>query len=173
MSNRTMTKLLGLRALEEGRAETELAKQRQLRQSCLDALHAHQARKQVASRALHHALAIGDRSEAISAEMALAYGPLERRTLQRQLAELERSVETATAAWRHSRVRRLQIETVLETEHARGRRQTQIREQKTLDAWFLSSRPVRRTVDADENSQREPGNGTRHDGTVRATSIEE
>jgi flagellar export protein FliJ len=173
MSNRTMTKLLTLRAIEEGRAETELAKQRQLRQACLDALHAHQARKHVASRALHHALAIGDRSEAISAEMALAYGPLERRILQRQLAQLERSVESAAAVWQHSRVRRLQIETVLETEDARRRREAQIREQKTLDAWFLSSRPVRRTVNADENSQRKPGNGTRHDGTVRATSIEE
>jgi flagellar export protein FliJ len=173
MSNRTMKKLLTLRAIEEGRAETELAKQRQLRQACLDALHAHQARKHVASRALHHALAIGDRSEAISAEMALAYGPLERRILQRQLAQLERSVESAATAWQHSRVRRLQIETVLETEHARRRREVQIREQKTLDAWFLSSRPVLLTVHADENFQREPGNGARHDGTARATGIEE
>ncbi len=172
MSNRTIKKLLTLRAMEEGRAETELAKQRQLRQACLDALHAHQATQHDASRALHHALAIGDRSEAISAEMALAYGPLERRILQTQLGQLERSVESAATAWQHSRVRRLQIETVLETEDARRRRESQIREQKTLDAWFLSSRPLRRTANADENSQREPGNGSGHDGTVRATSIE-
>jgi flagellar biosynthesis chaperone FliJ len=173
MSDRTMKKLLTLRAVEEGRAETELAKQRQLRQACLDALHAHQDRKHLASRALHHALAIGDRSEAISAEMALAYGPLELRILQAQLAQLERSVESAATAWQHSRMRRLQIETVLETEEARRKREAQIREQKKLDAWFLSSRLVLRTVNADENSQREPGNGTGHDGTVRATSIEE
>jgi flagellar export protein FliJ len=168
-----MAKLLTLRSLEEGRAETELANQRRLRQACLDALHAHETREHVALHALHHALAIGDRSEAISAEMALAYSPLKRGILQRQLAPLERSVESAAAAWQHSRARRLQIETVLETEDARWRREAQIREQKTLDAWFLSSRPVRRTINADENSHRESRNGTRHDGIVRATSIEE
>ncbi len=173
MSNRTMKKLLTLRAIEEGRAETELAKQRQLRQACLDALHAYQSRKHVASRALYHALAMGDRPEAISAEMALAYGPLEPRILQGQLAQLERSVGSAAAAWQHSRVERRQIETVLERDQARDRREAHIREQKTLDAWFLSSGPVRRTVHADENSQREPRNGARHDGTVRATSNEE
>jgi flagellar export protein FliJ len=168
-----MKKLLTLRAIEEGRAETELATQRYLKQTCLDALHAHQARKHAASRALYHALAIGDRSEAISAEMALAYGPLERRILQKQLAQLERSVESAAAAWQHSRVRRLQIETVLETEDARRRREVKRREQKALDAWFLCSCPVRRTVHTDENFQREPGNSTLPDGTARATSIEE
>ena len=168
-----MKKLLTLRVIEEGRAETELAKQRQLRQACLDALHAHQSRKHVASRALHHGLAIDDRPEAISAEMALAYSPLERRILQMQLAQLELSVESAAAAWQHSRVRRLQIETVLEKDDARDRREAHVREQKTLDAWFLSSGPVRRTVHADENFQREPRNGAKHDGTVRATSNEE
>ena len=167
-----MAKLLTLRSLEEGRAETELANQRRLRQACLDALHAHQARKHVASHALHHALAIGDRSEAISAEMALAYIPLKRGILQRQLAPLERSVESAAAAWQHSRARRLQIETVLETEAAKRRCEAQIREQKALDAWFLS-RPVRRAARADENVQREPGNGASHNGMVRATNIEE
>jgi flagellar export protein FliJ len=155
MSSRTIKKLLALRSIEEGRAETELAKQRQLKQTCLDALQAHQTRKHVASRALHHALATGDRSEAISAEMALAYDPLERRILQRQLAQLERSVESATTVWQHSRVRRLQIETVLETEDARRRREAQLREQKSLDSWFLSSQSIRRTVQADENFQRE------------------
>lgn len=173
MSKRTLKKLLTLRAIEEARAETELAKQRQLRQACLDALHAHQTRKHVASRALHRALEIGDRSEAISAEMALAYGPLERRILQRQLAQLERGVGSAATAWQHSRVRRLQIETVLETEDAKRRREAQIREQKALDTWFLCSHPVLRTVHGDENFHREPGNCTRHDGTVRATSTEE
>jgi flagellar export protein FliJ len=173
MSNRTMTKLLALRSIEEEQAEADLAKQRQLRQACLDALAAHQARKHVASRALHHALAKGDRSEAISAEMAVAWGPLERRILQRQLAQLERSIESATAAWQHSRVRRLQIETVLEAEDARRRREARLREQKALDAWFLSSRFTRHTVPADENFQRELGAGIQNDGTVRAASIEE
>jgi flagellar biosynthesis chaperone FliJ len=173
MRNRIMAKLLTLRSLEEGRAETELANQRRLRQACLDALHAHETREHVASHVLHHALAIGDRSEAISAEMALAYSPLKRGILQRQLAPLERSVESAAAAWQHSRARRLQIETVLETEAAKCRCEAQIREQKALDAWFLSSRPVRRAARADENVQRESGNGTRHDGMVRATTVEE
>jgi flagellar export protein FliJ len=168
-----MKKLLALRSIEEGRAETELAKQRQLRQACLDALHAHQARKHVASRALHHALATGDRSEAISAEMGLACGPLEHRILQRQLAQLERCVESATAAWHHSRVRRLQMETVLEAEDARRKRDAQLRAQKALDAWFLSSRSIRRSVQADESFQRELRALTEHDGTPRATSIEE
>lgn len=173
MSIRTIKKLLTLRAIEEGRAETELAKQRHLRQTCLDALHALQARKHVASRTLYHALAIGDRSEAIPAEMALAYGPLEYRILQTQLAQLERSVECASVVWQHSRVRRLQIETVLETEDARRGREAQTREQKALDAWFLSSCSVRRAVHTDENFQREPGNDSRQDGSLRATSIEE
>ena len=162
-----MKKLLTLRAIEEGRAETELAKQRHLRQTCLDALHAQQVRKHVASRALNHALAGGDRTEAISAEMALAYGPLQRGFLQRRLAQLERSVEFATATWRRSRVERQQMETVLETEDARRRHEAERREQKVLDAWFL------RAVDTDEIFQRKPGNGARPDGTVRATSIEE
>jgi flagellar export protein FliJ len=173
MSSKAMKKLLALRSIEEGTAETELAKQRRLRQICLDELEAHLARKHVASCALHHALTKGDRTEAISAEMALACGPLERRILQRQLAHLERSVESATAAWQHSRIRRLQVETVLEAEGARRKRDSQLREQKALDAWFLCSRSIRCSVQANESFQRELRPLTEDDGTARATCNEE
>jgi hypothetical protein len=105
--------------------------------------------------------------------MALACGPLEHRILQRQLAQLERSVESATAAWQDSRVRRLQIETILEAEDARRRREAKLHDQKLLDSWFLSSRSIRRTVHADESFQRERCAGAELDGTARATSIEE
>jgi hypothetical protein len=76
-----MKRLLALRAIEEEREETELRRQRQLRQTCVDALQASHERKMVALRALHQALHSDDRPEALSAEMALACGPLERRTL--------------------------------------------------------------------------------------------
>jgi flagellar export protein FliJ len=173
VSSRTIKKLLALRSIEESRAETELAQQRQLRQKCLDALQALQARKHLASGALHLGLAIADRSEAISAEMALTCVPLERRILQRQLVELDRSVESASAAWTNSRVRRLQIQTVFEKEATRHKREAKLHEQKLLDSWFLFSRSVRCTVPADENPQRERCAETKPDGTVRASSIKE
>src|ERR1700743_3513480 len=108
-----MKRLHALRLLEEEREEAELRKQRQLRQACLDALHASEARKALASRALHSALDSGDRAEALSAEMALACGPMQRRILQGRLAQLEEIIEIAAAAWQVSRVRRLQMETVM------------------------------------------------------------
>ena len=76
MSERgTMKRLLALRVVEEEREEAELRRQRQLRQVCLDALAANDERKAIASRALHAALDSGNRSDAISAEMALACWP--------------------------------------------------------------------------------------------------
>lgn len=149
-----MKRLLFLRAMEEERAEAEVGKQRRLMQACLDALEASAARKQSALCALHRALELGDRSEAISAEMVLACGPLERQNLQRRLAHLERNVESATAAWRTSRVRRMQIKTLMEAEQSRLRREALVKEQKALDAWFLSSRADRLRCE-DENFPRE------------------
>src|SRR6201995_1412466 len=120
MSGRkSMKGLLALRAMEEAREETELRGQRQLRQTCLDALQASHERKMVALRALHQALHSGDRPEAISAEMALACGRRERRTLQRRLVQLEAMVERASTAWQGSRLGRLQMETLVETAETR------------------------------------------------------
>lgn len=166
-----MKRLLALRALEEEREETELRKQRQIRQSCLDALEASEARKSLAMHALHIALDSGDRAAAISAEMALACGPMERHILQRRLTQLDAMVEAATAAWQSSRVRRLQMETLVQQAESHLRRDAQTREQKRLDGWFLSSRPQRWAAERDENSQREAPHSAERSGTVRAGSV--
>ncbi len=168
-----MKRLLALRAIEEEREEAELRQQRQLRQICLDALNASEARQALALRVLHTALDSGDRAEAISAEMALACGPMERHTLQRRLAQLDAAVEVATAAWQGSRVRRLQMETIVDTAEVNLHRETQTREQKRLDGWFLSSRPQKFAALSDENSQRETQYPAKLDGTVRADSVHE
>jgi flagellar export protein FliJ len=170
---RPMKRLLALRVIEEGREETELRKQRQLRQMCLDALKASEARKALASRALHAALDSGDRAAAISAEMALACDPMERHILQRRLTLLDVMVEGATATWQASRVRRLQMETVVETAQASIRKETQMREQKTLDGWFLLSWPQRFAARSHENSQREMLRPAERDGMARADSVPE
>ena len=168
-----MKRLLALRIVEEEREETELRKQRQLRQVCLDALKASDARKALASCALHAALDSGDRDSAISAEMALACGPMERLVLQRRLTQLDAMVEVAAAAWQGSRVRRLQMQTLVETAEANFRRETLIREQKSLDGWFLSSRLPRRAPDSHENSQREAPQPVQRDGMARADKAHE
>jgi hypothetical protein len=170
---RPMKRLLALRAIEEEREEAELRQQRQLRQICLDALNASEARQALALRVLHTALDSGDRAEAISAEMALACGPMERHILQRRLAQLDAAVEVATAAWQGSRVRRLQMETIVDTAEINLHRERQTREQKRLDGWFLSSRPQKLTALSDENSQRESQYPAKRDGTVRADSVHE
>ena len=92
-ARKLINRLLALRVMEEQREETELRRQRQLRQVCFDALQASEARKAAALRVLHTALDTGDRAEAISAEMALACAPLERHTLRWQLAQLDVLVE--------------------------------------------------------------------------------
>jgi len=170
-ARKSMKRLLALRAMEEEREETELRRQRQLQQTCLDALQASHERKMVALLALHQALHSEDRPEAISAEMALACGPLERRTLQRRLVQLDAMVERASTAWQGSRLRRLQMETLVEAAETRHRREAQTREQKTLDGWFLSSRPKRSVTGTNENSQRELSGSAECNGTVRADSV--
>ena len=168
---RPIKRLLALRVIEEEREETELRKQRQMKQICLDALLACEARKSVALRALHLALDEGDRAAAISAEMALACGPMERHFLQRRLTQLDAMVEAAAAAWQSSRVRRLQMETLVETAESHLRKEAQTREQKRLDAWFLSSRPQRLATGSHENSQREAPHPAERDGIARADSV--
>jgi flagellar export protein FliJ len=170
---RPVTRLLALRRIEEERDETELRKQRQLREACLDALEASEASKALASRALQTALGSGDRADAISAEMALACGPMKRRVLQRRLAQLDAMVEMAATAWQSSRVRRLQMESLVETAETNYRKEMRTREQKTLDGWFLSSRPQWPAAHAPESFQRERAALAEHDGPMRAKSIQE
>jgi flagellar export protein FliJ len=172
MSGRqAMKRLLALRLMEEEREETELRRQRQLRQACVDALEANEARKAMASRVLHGALDSGDRAEAISAEMALACGPMERRILQPRLLQLDATVAIATAAWQASRMRRLQMETLVEAAETEERRKTLTREQKMMDRWFLSSRPQPIAEQTDESFQREQPALAECSGTRRAKSV--
>jgi flagellar biosynthesis chaperone FliJ len=170
-TRKPMKRLLALRVMEEQREQTELRRQRQLRQLCLEALEASEARKAAALRVLHTALDTGDRAEAISAEMALACGPLERHALQRRLAQLDLLIEKASAAWQSSRVRRLQIETLVDAQEARSRREAQSREQKTIDGWFLTSRFESLAARSHENFQREVPGPVEGDGAVRATNL--
>jgi flagellar export protein FliJ len=167
-AHKPMKRLLALRLIEEEREEAELRKQRQLRQACLDALGASKERKALASHALHAALDSGDRTEAISAEMALACGPLERRSLRRRLEQLDGMVERTSAAWQASRVRRLQMETLVEATANRIRKEAETRQQKTLDGWFLSSQPKCSPILLHENSQREVLCSAERHGTMRA-----
>jgi hypothetical protein len=172
MSGRqAMKRLLALRLMEEEREETELRRQRQLRQACVDALEANEARKALASRALHAALDSGDRVEAISAEMALACGPMERRILQPRLLQLDATLAIVTAAWQASRTRRLQMETLVEAAESQESRKTLIREQKMMDRWFLSSRPQPIAEQTDESFQRERPALAECSGTTRAKSV--
>ena len=168
-----MKRLLALRVIEEEREETELRKQRQLRQACVEALQSSERRTALGLRALHAALDSGDRAEAISAEMALACGPLERHRLQRRLTQLDAFVEMSSAAWQRSRVRRLQMETLVQQGETRFRREAQVREQKALDGWFVSSRSNGFAMRLDENSQREISDSAERNGTARAESVHE
>jgi flagellar export protein FliJ len=170
---KSMQKLFALRVLEEEREETELRRQHRLRQTCLEALQALEARKTVASRALHSALVSGDRVEAISAEMALTCGPLERHALQRRLAQLDALVESASARWQGSRVRRLQMETLVSAAESRSRKEAHVRDQKMLDGWFLFSRPAWSALHEDENFHREASGSAHCDGTARASGVQE
>lgn len=172
MSKRTMKRLLALRAVEEERAEAEIQKQRQLRQSCVDELRASEEARAGALWALHAALHMGDRTSSIAAEMTLSFGPLRRRILQRRLTHLEAMVETATMAWQHSRLRRLQIQTLMDAAAARLQQELKDQEQKELDTWFLSREPLPNQREY-ENFQRELAAPIGTDGMARAKSPQE
>ena len=168
---RAMKRLLALRLIEEEREEAELRRLRQLRQACLDALEVNEARRAIASRALHAGLDSGDRTEAVSAEMALACGPMERLILRQRLTQLDAAVATATGTWRASRTRRLQMESLVETAVTHERKEVLTREQKMMDRWFLSSQPRRLRTDVDESFQREQVVPAERGGTMRAKSV--
>jgi hypothetical protein len=170
MNRRSIIRLLSVRAAEEEHAEAELGKQRQLQQMCVNALQASEAGRQLASRALHHALATGDRCEALSAELLLACDPLKRQILQRRLDQLERDIEAATLTWQRSRMCRLQMEAAIDAHDVKSRYEARLREQKKLDAWFLSLRPER-SRHKDENFPRELQCNGGHCGTEGAESI--
>lgn len=175
-AHRPLKRLVALRLIEEERDEAELLKQRQAQQRCLDALAASQARELLASQALHAALAAGDRSESISAEMALTFGPLERAALERNRIQSELLVEAATAAWEASRMRRLQMEAILKEVEAAHRKEMLLREQKALDGWFLSARSSagrQSPADVDESFQRECPVTARRNGTACAQRVAE
>jgi flagellar export protein FliJ len=171
MSERcAMKRLLALRLIEEEREEVELRRQRQLRRACLEALEANEARRAMALHALHLALESGDRTEAMSAEMALACGPMERRIFQHHLSQLDETVAKATATWQASRTRRLQMEALFEAAQTRERREMLTREQKMMDRWFLSSRPQGLRRHTDESFQREQLVLAEGAGTTRANN---
>lgn len=165
MSRRAMKRLLSLRTVEEERAEAEVSRQRRLRQLCLDRLQASEQRSAAALRTLFAALHSGDREAAISAEMALAFGPLERHGLVRQIMHLNPIVEEAASAWRSARICRLQIQTIADAAETRLQREKEISEQKALDARFLSDQIQR---NSNESFQRMDDSATGISGPARA-----
>ena len=164
-----MDRLLALRRLQEERAEAEVSKQRRLHQVYSNALRASEERSAAALRELHSGLQAGDRAAAISAEMALAFGPLEQRGLQYQLSHLEPIVEAATMGWRNARTCRMQIEALSDAAETRSRKERELREQKALDDWILSDRDR----SEHENFQREDIPQRRVAGMTRAVSTSE
>jgi flagellar biosynthesis chaperone FliJ len=166
-----MRNLLKLRRLEEERAEAELRKHRQSRDSCYAAIQSCEMRAAEGLRSLHAALECGDRAEALSAEMELAWVPLERRSLQRHMLQLDALIDLAAISWQDSRVRRLQVETIGINKDTQWRKETQVCEQKAMDSWFLSSQLRRSSEEQDESFQRMPEGPTAQDGKRRAMSV--
>jgi flagellar export protein FliJ len=154
MSRRTVKRLLALRTMEEECAEAEVSSRRRLRKACLDQLQASEERSANALQQLYSALHSGDQDIAISAEMALTFGPLERNALERQLSHLNPIVEAATTVWRNARICRMQIQSLADAAEARDQKAMEVREQKALDGWFLSAQ-VRRGEDEKFQSKQE------------------
>jgi flagellar export protein FliJ len=170
MSRRTVKRLLALRTMEEECAEAEVSRRRGLRQACLNQLRASEERSANALRQLYSALHSGDRDVAISAEMALTFGPLERNALERQLSHLNPIVEAATTVWRNARICRMQIQSLADAAEARHQKTMEVREQKALDGWFLSAQ-LRRSED--ENFQSKQESESPMAGTPRADGLVE
>jgi hypothetical protein len=168
--SRSMKRIVALRRLEEERGEAAVLRQRQLRDASLRARKAIEQEKALASGALYGALLAGERSDAISAEMALACWPLRQYALEQELARRESLLELALQSYTEVRLRRRQAETALEwSKQAEGGRNG-LREQKALDDWAVRRRPMLQpwSTTEDESSQRQDNISPTSDGTDRA-----
>ena len=143
-ARKSMKRLLALRAIEEEREEAELRRQRQLRQICLDALQASHERKMVALRALHQALD-SERSQGghlgrtcaclwPSGTPHLATAACPTGWDGRESVHGMAGLSPATVADGNPRGGGRDLP---------SQRSTIAVKQKTLDGWFLSSRPER------------------------------
>ena len=150
-------RLLALRLLEEERAEARLRTERALQQTCADALQSFEQQARLASWRLHEALDAGDRTIAITAEMELAFTPLRGAALRKRMTQLNSRVDVATVAWRESRTHRLQIESVVASVKEHRQKEIVVREQKTMDGWFLMRK----------NSYRAPASGAKDESFQR------
>jgi hypothetical protein len=169
-ANRSMKRIVALRRLEEEREEAAVLRQRQLRDASLRARKAIEEEKALASGALYGALVAGDRSDAISAEMALACWPLRQYALEQELARRESLLELALQSYTETQLRRRQAETALEWMKQAERERNGLREQKALDDWAVRSHSMRQPWSAteDESSQRQDNISSTSDGTDRA-----
>jgi hypothetical protein len=165
-----MKRIVALRRLEEERQEMPVLHQRQLRDASLRARKAIERDKALASGALYGALVAGDRSDAISAEMALACWPLRQYALEQELARRESLLELALQSYTEARLRRRQAETALEWIKQAERERNGLREQKALDDWAVRRRLMLQPWSAteDESSQRQDNISPTSDGTHRA-----
>lgn len=164
---RFMKRIVALRRFEEEQEEGGLLRQQQLRDGLVRALEAIEREKALARRALHEALAAGERSDAISAEMAMACWPIRQRALEQRLARQESQVELATQSCSEARLRRRQLETALEWSTRAERKRDELRDQKAFDDWAVRNRlPWSDTED--ESFQRRDPISTDVDGRDRA-----
>jgi hypothetical protein len=165
-----MKRIVALRRLEEERGEAAVLRQRQLRDASLRARKAIEQEKALASGALYGALLAGERSDAISAEMALACWPLRQYALEQELARRESLLELALQSYTEARLRRRQAETALEWIKQAERERNGLREQKALDDWAVRRRLMLQPWSATENEsfQRQDNISLTSDGTDRA-----
>jgi hypothetical protein len=168
--NRSMKRIVALRRLEQEREEAAVLRQRQLRDASLRARKAIEEEKALVSGALYGALVAGDRSDAISAEMALACWPLRQYAVEQELARREGLLELALQSYTETQLRRRQAETALEWMKQAERERNGLREQKALDDWAVRSHSMRQPWSAteDESSQRQDNISSTSDGTDRA-----
>jgi hypothetical protein len=168
--SRSMKRIVALRRLEEERGEAAVLRQRQLRDASLRARKAIEQEKALASGALYGALLAGERSDAISAEMALACWPLRQYALEQELERRESLLELALQSYTEARLRRRQAETALEWIKQAERERNGLREQKALDDWAVRRRLMLQPWSAteDESFQRQDNISLTSDGTDRA-----
>ena len=112
-----------------------MLQKRHLRDASLRALMAIGQEKAIASRALHQALLTGERSDAISAELALACWPIRQHALEQELAKRESELERVVQSCAEARLRRRQAETASAKIIQAECRTNALREQRALDEW--------------------------------------